>query len=109
MDSDKLRELLEAVRRGETDIESAIDRLAELPFIDTANSRVDTHRALRQGIPEVVYGGEKTSEQIVEAARARPVCATGLRDQTTEQDDHPDVDRRLPFGRATNERVPRSN
>jgi NCAIR mutase (PurE)-related protein len=62
--------LLEAVRRGETDVESAIDRLAELPFIDTANSRIDTHRALRQGIPEVVYGGEKSSEQIVEAARA---------------------------------------
>ena len=70
MDSDRLRELLEAVRRGETDIESAIDRLAELPFVDTANSRIDTHRALRQGIAEVVYGGEKTSEQIVEAARA---------------------------------------
>ena len=70
MDSDRLRELLEAVRRGETDIESAIDRLAALPFVDTANSRIDTHRALRQGIAEVVYGGEKTSEQIVEAARA---------------------------------------
>jgi len=70
LDSDRLRELLEAVRRGETDIESAIDRLAELPFIDTTNSRIDTHRALRQGIPEVVYGGEKSSEQIVEAARA---------------------------------------
>ena len=70
MDSDSLRELLEAVRRGETDIESAIGRLAELPFIDTENSRIDTHRALRQGIPEVVYGGQKSSEQIVEAARA---------------------------------------
>lgn len=70
MDSDRLRELLEAVRRGDTDIESAIDRLAELPFIDTVNSRIDTHRAIRQGIPEVVYGGEKSSEQIVEAARA---------------------------------------
>jgi NCAIR mutase (PurE)-related protein len=70
LDSDSLRELLEAVRRGETDIESAIVRLAELPFIDTENSRIDTHRALRQGIPEVVYGGQKSSEQIVEAARA---------------------------------------
>jgi NCAIR mutase (PurE)-related protein len=62
--------LLESVRRGETDIESAADRLAELPFIETANSRIDTHRALRQGIPEVIYGGEKSADQIIEAARA---------------------------------------
>ena len=70
MDSDSLRELLEAVRSGQTDIESAADRLAELPFLDTATSRVDTHRALRQGIPEVVYGGGKSVDQIVEAAGA---------------------------------------
>lgn len=70
MDSRSLRKLLEAVRRGETDIESAASRLAELPFVETANSRIDTHRALRQGIPEVIYGGEKSAEQIVEAARA---------------------------------------
>jgi len=70
LDSNSLRELLEAVRRGEMDIEGAVDRLAELPFIETANSRIDTHRALRQGIPEVIYGGEKSAEQIVEAARA---------------------------------------
>jgi NCAIR mutase (PurE)-related protein len=70
LDSDNLRELLEAVRSGETDIESATDRLAELPFIETANARIDTHRALRQGIPEVIYGGEKSADQIIEAARA---------------------------------------
>ena len=70
MDSDRLRELLEAVRSGETDIERATDQLAALPFIETANSRIDTHRALRQGIPEVIYGGEKSAEQIIEAARA---------------------------------------
>jgi NCAIR mutase (PurE)-related protein len=70
LDSDSLRVLLEAVRSGETDIESAADRLAVLPFVQTANSHIDTHRALRQGIPEVIYGGEKTAEQIVESARA---------------------------------------
>lgn len=70
MDSDSLRILLEAVRSGETDIESAADRLSSLPFVQTANSHIDTHRALRQGIPEVVYGGEKSVEQILESARA---------------------------------------
>jgi NCAIR mutase (PurE)-related protein len=70
LDSTSLRALLESVRSGQTDVESAADRLAELPFIQTANARIDTHRALRQGIPEVVYGGEKTPGQIVESARA---------------------------------------
>ena len=41
-----------------------------MPFLETAQTRIDTHRALRQGIPEVVYGGEKTVEQIVEASLA---------------------------------------
>ena len=70
MDSEILRELLEAVRSGRVDIDSAAERLSRLPFLDTLHARVDTHRALRQGIPEVVYGAEKTPEQIVEIARA---------------------------------------
>ncbi|MBW1882090.1 MAG: nickel pincer cofactor biosynthesis protein LarB [Deltaproteobacteria bacterium] len=70
MDSEILRELLEAVRAGRVDIETAAEQLSRLPFLDTPHARVDTHRALRQGIPEVVYGAEKTPEQIVEIARA---------------------------------------
>ncbi|MBJ20604.1 MAG: 1-(5-phosphoribosyl)-5-amino-4-imidazole-carboxylate carboxylase [Deltaproteobacteria bacterium] len=70
MNSDSLRDLLEGVRSGRVDVESAAGRLAQLPFLETAQTRIDTHRALRQGIPEVVYGGEKTVEQIVEASLA---------------------------------------
>ncbi len=70
MDSEILRELLEAVRSGRVDIETAAEQLSRLPVLDTPQARVDTHRALRQGIPEVVYGAEKTPEQIVEIARA---------------------------------------
>jgi hypothetical protein len=70
LDSENLRELLESVRSGRIDIEGAVDRLSRLPFLDTPHGRIDTHRALRQGIPEVIYGGEKTVEQIVDAAGA---------------------------------------
>lgn len=70
MDAPRLRALLEEVRDGRLDVESAADRLARLPFVDTAQARIDTHRAVRQGIPEVVYGAEKTPSQIVEVARA---------------------------------------
>jgi NCAIR mutase (PurE)-related protein len=65
-----LRELLEAVRSGRVDVEAAAEQLSRLPFVETPHARVDTHRALRQGIPEVVYGAEKTPEQIIEVARA---------------------------------------
>ena len=70
MDSQRLRELLESVRAGEVDIESAADRLSRLPFADTMGARIDTHRALRQGIPEVIYGEAKTPDQIIHAAIA---------------------------------------
>jgi NCAIR mutase (PurE)-related protein len=66
VDRDRLRELLERVRRGEEDTERALEQMARLPFVDTPHARVDTHRALRQGLPEVVYGPGKTPAQIAE-------------------------------------------
>lgn len=70
MDSERLRELLGRVRSGELDVAGAADALSQLPFVQTSGARVDTHRALRQGIPEVVYGEAKTAGQIVDVARA---------------------------------------
>ena len=69
MNHDRLRELLESVRAGSVDPDAAMDELSVMPYVDTPHARVDTHRALRQGIPEVIYGAEKTAEQIVEVVR----------------------------------------
>jgi NCAIR mutase (PurE)-related protein len=69
VDRDRLHALLLAVREGEVDPEAALERLARLPFVDTPHARVDTHRALRQGLPEVVFGPGKTAEQIVSITR----------------------------------------
>lgn len=66
MNRDRVRQLLEAVRMGSQDVDSALESLAQLPFVDTPNARIDTHRALRQGLPEVVFGLGKTPEQIIE-------------------------------------------
>ncbi len=68
MDRERLRELLDAVRRGQTGTEDALETLARLPFIDTPSARVDTHRAIRHGLPEVVYAPGKTARQIVDIA-----------------------------------------
>ncbi len=65
----RLRELLERVARGEDSVDASIDALRELPFSDLGYAMVDHHRALRQGVSEVVLGQGKTPEQIVGIAR----------------------------------------
>ena len=70
MDQTQLRALLEAVRDGETDIDSAVLRLKEAPFEDLGYAKLDHHRALRQGAAEVIYGAGKTAEQIAGIAAA---------------------------------------
>lgn len=71
MERERARALLEAVRRGELDTDSALEEFAYPPVVETASgaARVDVHRALRQGLPEVIFGQGKEPEQIVEIAR----------------------------------------
>jgi hypothetical protein len=81
VDPERLRGLLEAVREGRVAPEAALETLAQAPYVETANGRIDVHRALRQGLPEVIYGAAKTAPQIVEAMRAlaahgQPALAT---------------------------------
>ncbi len=58
-----LLELLSAVERGNETPEAAADRLATLPFEDLGHTRVDHHRSLRTGLPEVIYAAGKTPAQ----------------------------------------------
>ncbi|MFI5308446.1 MAG: nickel pincer cofactor biosynthesis protein LarB [Polyangiales bacterium] len=64
MDPRSVKALLDEVARGETSTEAALERLRDLPFKDLGFASVDHHRALRVGIPEVVFGLGKTFEQI---------------------------------------------
>jgi hypothetical protein len=64
----RIQELLERVKRGESSIEDAMAQLKELPFTDLGFATVDHHRALRQGVSEVILGQGKTVEQIVAIA-----------------------------------------
>jgi pyridinium-3,5-biscarboxylic acid mononucleotide synthase len=70
MDQEQLRRLLDDVRAGAVDVDAALDRMKHLPFEDLGFAKVDHHRALRHGMPEVVFGKGKTAEQIVEIAAA---------------------------------------
>src|SRR4029079_5720549 len=83
MDPDRVRALLEQLRDGTTDVETALIRLRHLPFEDLGFAHVDHHRALRQGVPEVIFGEAKTAAQIAAVARSlveagQPVLVTRL-------------------------------
>jgi|ERR1051326_1401109 NCAIR mutase (PurE)-related protein len=66
MQAEAIREILDEVRSGARTVESAIDRLRDLPFEDLGYARLDHHRALRKGFPEVVFCEGKRIEQIIE-------------------------------------------
>jgi NCAIR mutase (PurE)-related protein len=73
MQAELLRDLLNEVRAGNCTVETALDRLRNLPFEDLGYARLDHHRALRTGFPEVVFCEGKRVDQIVEIlARLEP-------------------------------------
>lgn len=69
MDRTRLHDLLTRVQSGALDIEQALAVLKTLPFEDLGFARVDHHRALRKGFPEVILGQGKTARQIAEIAQ----------------------------------------
>lgn len=81
MDVEKLRELLEQVRTGATPVDEAIQSLRTLPFEDLGFAKLDHHRALRNGFPEVIYCPGKTTDHILKilerlTARSSKVLAS---------------------------------
>jgi len=73
VEQDKLLRLLNDVRNGGVSPQDALLKLKMEPFEDLGYAKVDHHRSLRHGIPEVIYGAGKTAEQIsgiIDAMRA---------------------------------------
>ena len=98
MTPDRIRELLERVRSGDVSIDASLEELARLPFIDTKHARVDTHRALRQGLPEVIFGLGKTPEQISEVVDALRSEGQSVLVTRVEPNDLADIMERAPGG-----------
>ncbi|HEY3233319.1 MAG TPA: nickel pincer cofactor biosynthesis protein LarB, partial [Polyangiaceae bacterium] len=83
MNAKRVGELLEQVRSGNLSVDDALQELQKLPFTDIGFARVDHHRSLRMGIPEVVLAQGKNVEQIVAIAQqlidtGQPVLITRL-------------------------------
>ncbi len=70
MDPNRLRDLLAQVSAGAVSAEVAFEQLKSLPFEDLGFAKVDHHRSLRTGFPEVIFGPGKTAEQIIEITRS---------------------------------------
>jgi len=68
MNEKQLRTLLEAVKQGASSVDEAIEQLEHMPFEDLGFAKVDHHRALRHGMPEVILGRGKTPRQVAEIA-----------------------------------------
>lgn len=64
MDHDNLRELLKQVQKGTSSIDDALEELKTLPFEDLGYAKVDHHREIRNGFPEVIYCEGKTIDQV---------------------------------------------
>jgi NCAIR mutase (PurE)-related protein len=93
MDRQQLKQLLEQVRNGQTDLDAALERLKTLPFEDLGYAKIDHHRCVRNGVSEVIYCEGKTISQIkgiverlsrntvnILATRASPDVFTGIRE-----------------------------
>jgi NCAIR mutase (PurE)-related protein len=65
----KLEDLLKKVRAGKTSIDGAIAQLKSLPFEDLGYARIDHHRSLRKGFPEVIWGEGKSAGQMLSIMR----------------------------------------
>lgn len=102
MEVNQLRSILQKVKAGEIDIEHAMEKLKYLPFEDIGYAKLDNHRALRNGYPEVIYCQGKAVDHIkgivkrmmergdknILATRAEPEVYEAIRDITEDVEYH---------------------
>src|SRR5258708_14737328 len=78
MNKTTLPELLAAVQSGALTPAAATERLATLPYEDLGHARIDHHRTLRTGLPEVIYAQAKSPEQTTEIFTRMPPSGTHI-------------------------------
>lgn len=70
MTPEKIRHILEDLKNGNLSVDDAMQTMRELPYEDLEFAKVDHHRELRTGVPEVIFCQGKTTEQIIQITRA---------------------------------------
>jgi NCAIR mutase (PurE)-related protein len=69
MTPEDIRNILEAVKQGSQDVDAALESLKNLPFTEMGFAKIDNHRQLRTGYPEVIFCAGKTMEQATQIIR----------------------------------------
>lgn len=69
MNREDLKDLLEGIKNNKIDVEEALKELEDLPFKDLGFAKIDNHREIRVGYPEVIYCEGKTTEQVRDIVR----------------------------------------
>ena len=99
MNLDRIREILAGVSQQSISVEEASEKLRHLPFEDLGFVKIDHHRGLRRGFPEVIFGLGKTAKQIVAiATRLAETDQNVLVTRTTEAA-YAELQKKLPDAR----------
>jgi NCAIR mutase (PurE)-related protein len=96
MDPRLVRELLERVQGRDVSVEEALEALRGLPFRDIGVATIDHHRALRQGVPEVIFGERKTADQIARIAAEMVAAGNNVLVTRVDPDKAEVLCRRMP-------------
>jgi len=99
MNLDHIRKILEAVSQQSISVEEASEKLRLLPFEDLGFAKVDHHRQLRRGFPEVIFGPGKTPEQIAAIAKRLAAQDQNVLVTKTCEEAHRAVVKELPDAR----------
>ncbi len=75
---EKLKNILSLYKRGQIEMDEVLGHLRKLPYEDLAFAKIDHHRTLRRGFPEVVFGETKSAEHIIAIVRSMEDFGTGV-------------------------------
>ena len=86
MEKEQIQKVLEDFKQGRIELEEALSRLKLLPYEDLGFAKIDHHRRLRKGFPEVIFGGGKSAEQVISIAERMvdhggPILITRVTDE----------------------------
>ncbi len=99
MNATPLRALLEELAKGDCTPEGAFEKLCTLPFSEAAQTLADTHRAIRVGLPEIIFGRHKTAQQVIEAMDALQKAHGHALATHVSPEMAVDIQKRFPDGR----------
>jgi len=91
-----LKEVLDKVQKGKLSPKKALDILKDYPYQDLTFAKIDHHRELRKGYPEIIYGLGKTEEQIVKIAQEIIKKGSNLLITKLDEENFKNVKKKIP-------------